>query len=99
MVTGTCPCSSSWRRIPGRRRRSATLTTSGPIEGPRLRPSGLILIEERLVLARVLGPGQGGLLGRWEGGDAELLPAGLHRLDRALEDDLEAGQLLVGVVL
>src|SRR5438270_1464824 len=83
--------SSTTRRCPGRRRRSTTLTTNGD--------SGFILIEERLVLARVFRPGQRRVLGSRERGDAQLVAAGLHGLGRALEDDLEGRQLLVAVVL
>src|SRR5207302_4968603 len=82
--------SSSVRRCPGRRSRSATLTTNG---------SGFILVEERLVLARVFRPRQRRLLGRRQRSDAQLLPTRLDGLHRPLEDDLEGGQLLVAVVL
>src|SRR5690348_13773126 len=86
------PRSSSSRRCPGRRRRSATLTTNGDC-------SSFILVEERLVLAGIFRPGQRRLLGGRERRHAQLLPARLHGLHRALEHDLEGRQLLVAVVL
>src|SRR3954467_9331375 len=88
----TGPRSSTSRRRPGGGRRSGTLTSSGDC-------SSSILIEERLVLAGIFRPGQRRVLGRRQRGDPQLLPTRDHGLDRALQDDLEGGQLLVAVVL
>src|SRR5581483_8371752 len=112
------PLTSTARRVPGRRSRSATSTTnarpppaaaecwctSAPIgatshqhsPGARL----LILVEERLTAVIVLlGGDRRGLARRRQRVALQLRPAGRHGLQRPLQHDLEARELLVAVVL